>query len=61
MQAVSRSAIRCAAPGPIPKPCPEMPLAMKKPGIAGTTEIIGTASSTTSISPDFSRSIYPAL
>jgi hypothetical protein len=35
----------------MPKPCPEKPLAMKKPGNAGTAEITGTASGVTSISP----------
>src|SRR5215475_6419117 len=45
----TRSAIRRPAPGPMPKPWPEKPVAMKKPGNGSTGEITGTASGVTSI------------
>lgn len=47
--AVTKSAIRWAAPGPIPKPWPEKPLAITKPVISSIVSITGTASGVTSI------------
>ena len=38
------SATRRPAPGPMPKPCPEKPVATKKPGTLSTGEMTGTAS-----------------
>src|ERR1051325_6986742 len=48
---VTMSATSLPAPGPIPKPCPENPVAMKKPGILSTAEMTGIASGITSIMP----------
>ena len=45
------SATSLPAPGPMPKPWPENPVAMKKPGRLSTDEITGIASGITSIMP----------
>src|SRR5204862_736971 len=48
---VTMSAISLPAPGPMPKPWPENPVAMKNPGTLSTAEMTGIASGITSIMP----------
>src|SRR5205085_808557 len=48
---LTMSAINRPAPGPMPKPWPEKPVAMKKPGKVSTAEMTGIASGITSIMP----------
>ena len=48
---VASSEASFPAPGPMPKPWPENPVAMTRPGRLSTGEITGTASGVTSISP----------
>ena len=47
----TRSAITLPKPGPMPKPCPHMPVAITKPGSDATRSITGTTSGMVSIIP----------
>jgi hypothetical protein len=57
----TRSAINRLAPGRMPNPCPEKPVAMKNSGMRATWSITGTASGVTSINPaQLSTTCIPA-